>query len=818
MVLSYSGAIQESFAEVGFIKRGIALDNEHNRVASPNDTAPFNIGGTYYVVAGGAEGVHLVTVTNPDSLNRNDIGGSVGSDGTVADVDTYVPSDGTTRIVSVWGSSKAVQLQTVSGSGLATNQEFVVDTEKLLQPSGLAIYSPTAGNHYAVVTANIASGTIDQGGSGAGRVNIINLTTPSSISIVTNITDDANKLLQTPTDVAIYSKGSNYYAVVTSSHDNGIQIINITNPNSPVAAGKLADTNSLLLKGASAVDVYSIGNKHYAVVTQQATIEGGLQIIDITDPNNPTGAGKITSNDIRYKGAEDVSVHSYNDRWYALVAGKANSHAVTIIDVTNPNSPVEKAYIKETTERSDTLLREVNNVNTYKQTISGNERHFASVGSWNEQGQDDGGVQILEMVFLTANAGPDQAVLRNSSVTLNGSGSTVTTPGKTITYSWTQTGGPTVQLTGANTASPTFTAPNQVTQLTFRVTTTLAADQNVVKTGHVTNYGIIRDTDTVTVIVSNGPTANAGSDQTVTVGDTVTLRGTAITPNNNPLTYAWTHVSGPTASLSNNAVLQPTFTASSPGTITLRLTITDSTLSATDADTVSIRVIAQQPPSANAGADQTVIVGKTVTLSGSGTDPNGDSLTFRWNQDSGTRVTIENPDLASISFTAPSEPETLEFTLTVRDGARTDTDSITITVKNPPSQTRNIKELKDTLVYGQITEPTQSTDPDQVGGTDLITGSNEITMIYTEPIATFINSYLNFTISGEEKSRNITGINGSPAIETGETVLIDGKQVKTYSTILTFDGPPVPPGSTGSMYVQHADYYLAKIQIRDGQN
>ena len=72
-------------------------------------------------------------------------------------------------------------------------------------------------------------------------------------------------------------------------------------------------------------------------------------------------------------------MHSYNDKWYALVAGKANSHAVTIIDVTNPNSPVEKAYIKETTERSDTLLREVNNVNTYKQTISGNERHFASV-------------------------------------------------------------------------------------------------------------------------------------------------------------------------------------------------------------------------------------------------------------------------------------------------------------------------------------------------------------------------------------------------------------------------------------------------------
>ncbi|MCY4490668.1 MAG: hypothetical protein OXC46_04285, partial [Thaumarchaeota archaeon] len=95
---------------------------------------------------------------------------------------------------------------------------------------------------------------------------------------------------------------------------------------------------------------------------------------------------------------------------------------------------------------------------------------------------------------------------------------------------------------------------------------------------------------------------------------------------------------------------------------------------------------------------------------------------------------------------------------------------------------------------------------------------NEITMIYTEPIATFINSYINSTISGEDIPRNITGIIGSPAIETGETVLIDGKQIKTYSTIITFDGPPVPPGSTGSMYVQHADYYLTKIQIRDGQN
>ncbi|MCY4491385.1 MAG: PKD domain-containing protein, partial [Thaumarchaeota archaeon] len=593
-----------------------------------------------------------------------------------------------------------------------------------------------------------------------------------------------------------------------------------------------------------------------------------------------------------YKQANDVTVHTHDNRWYAIIAGKPDSHAVTIIDVTNPNSPVEKAHIRESTDRTDTLLRNVNNVNTYKQTISTNERHFVAVGAHGvSTTKDDSGVQILEMVFLTANAGPDQAVLRGSSATLNAS-STITTPGKTATYSWTQTGGPSVSLSNANTSSPTFTAPNQATTLTFRVTVELAASQGVVKSGHVTNAGIITATDTVTVLVSNGPTADAGTDQTVTVGDTVTIRGTAVTPNNNPLTYAWAHVSGPTVTPSNSAALQTTFTApSSPGTIVLRFTVTDSTLSATDSDTVSIVVIPQQPPTANAGTNQTVTAGETVTLNGSGNDPNGDTLSYSWAKPVGSSVILSDNMSQNPTFTAPSSPGTITFTLTVSDGTLSDTDTVTITVTNHPptanagrdgtfapestvtlngsgndpdgnnadltymwrqtlgtptvsidtptsaqttftapadptelvftltvsdkgnsatddititikeqTQIKNIKEIRDTLTSAKIT------------------GHNQITMIYTEPIATFINSYLNFTITGEITPRNITGINGSPAIETGETIRIDGKRVKTYSTILTFDGEPVLAGSTGSMYIQHADHYLAKIHVQNGQN
>ncbi|MCY4492125.1 MAG: hypothetical protein OXC46_11795, partial [Thaumarchaeota archaeon] len=128
----------------------------------------------------------------------------------------------------------------------------------------------------------------------------------------------------------------------------------------------------------------------------------------------------------------------------------------------------------------------------------------------------------------------------------------------------------------------------------------------------------------------------------------------------------------------------------------------------------------------------------------------------------------------------------------------TDTDTDTITITIAKTVTRNIKEMSETLISATITAP------------------NEITMMYNEELSTFINSYLNFTISGEDIPRSIIGINGSPSIETGKTTFVDGERVKTYSTTLAFDGEPVPSGSTGSMYIQHADHYLAFIHVSDG--
>src|SRR3954467_13255228 len=75
------------------------------------------------------------------------------------------------------------------------------------------------------------------------------------------------------------------------------------------------------------------------------------------------------------------------------------------------------------------------------------------------------------------------------------------------------------------------------------------------------------------------------------------------------------------------------------------------------------------PPTADAGPNQTVGSGDLVTLDGSGTsDPDvGQILTYTWSQNSGTSVTLSDSHAVSPTFTAPTGPDTLHFTLGVCD-------------------------------------------------------------------------------------------------------------------------------------------------------
>ena len=94
-----------------------------------------------------------------------------------------------------------------------------------------------------------------------------------------------------------------------------------------------------------------------------------------------------------------------------------------------------------------------------------------------------------------------------------------------------------------------------------------------------------------------------------------------------------------------------------------------------------------QLPVVDAGSDQTVDAETTVSLQGSATDADSTDLTYRWEQLSGTTVSITQADSATAEFTAPGEVAELSFKLTVTDdvgGEGSDTIVVNVVVPPPP--------------------------------------------------------------------------------------------------------------------------------------
>ena len=181
--------------------------------------------------------------------------------------------------------------------------------------------------------------------------------------------------------------------------------------------------------------------------------------------------------------------------------------------------------------------------------------------------------------------------------------------------------------------------------------------------------------------------ANAGSNQTVQVGTTVNLAGSANVQNGvGDTSYGWARVSGSAVSLRNANTRTPSFTApSSAGSVTLRLTARNNGVS--DTDDITITFQAAPPPItpattvvADAGSNQTVQVGTTVNLAGSANVQNGvGDTSYGWARVSGSAVSLRNANTRTPSFTAPSSAGSVTLRLTARNNGVSDTDDVVIT-------------------------------------------------------------------------------------------------------------------------------------------
>ena len=252
-----------------------------------------------------------------------------------------------------------------------------------------------------------------------------------------------------------------------------------------------------------------------------------------------------------------------------------------------------------------------------------------------------------------ANPGNDRTVPVGTQVSLDGSQSSDPDGDALTAYRWQLLQSPAdsgVTLIGADTPKPVFTVTKPGV---YRF-------QLIVSDAYLDSTPAI-----VTISTSNSPpVADAGPDQHVDLGSTVTLDGSHSTDiDGDHLTYTWAFLAKPQASLAalfdpahpsdgTTNTPQPQFAVDLPGTYRIRLVVNDGQVDSA-ADIVIVGTNNAKPV-ADAGKPQTVHVGDTVNLSGLlSKDPEGADLTYRWSfahKPDGSAASLQNDTTAEPWF------------------------------------------------------------------------------------------------------------------------------------------------------------------------
>jgi MYXO-CTERM domain-containing protein len=374
-----------------------------------------------------------------------------------------------------------------------------------------------------------------------------------------------------------------------------------------------------------------------------------------------------------------------------------------------------------------------------------------------------------------------------STATLSATGSDA--DGDTLTYAWTQLSGEPVTLSGANSATATFSTADVAADavLTFRVTV---------------SDGTATATQDVTVNVRNinrAPVANAGLDASVNERATATLSGSASDADGDELTYQWVQTSGTPVALTNANTATATFTAPETvdgSTLTFQLTVSDG--QSTASDTVSINVNSVNRAPSVTASSVTVDERSTATLSATGSDADGDTLTYAWTQLSGEPVTLTNANTATATFSTAdvAADAVLTFRVTVSDGTETATQDVTVNVRNvnrAPTVDAGSNATVDERTAVTLSGSANDADGDeltyawvQTAGTPVaLANANTATASFTAP-DTANGGTLTFSLTvsdgkssaSDTVSINVNSVNRAPSV-TAASVSADERSTAT---------------------------------------
>jgi serine protease len=199
-------------------------------------------------------------------------------------------------------------------------------------------------------------------------------------------------------------------------------------------------------------------------------------------------------------------------------------------------------------------------------------------------------------------------------------------------------------------------------------------------------YGLVDAGEAVLPAETNTPpVANAGGPYTGTEDVAINFDGSgSYDLNDDSLTYAWNFGDG-----STGTSVKPTHAYTAGGIYTVTLVVNDGKEDSESTTATADITEVNDPPVADAGSDQKVVVDEVVTFNGSGSyDLDGTITDYAWEFGDGTYGTG-----VTTTHTYKTAGEySVELNVT-DDGGSTDTDTAVVTVTEEPAYTMHIANI-----------------------------------------------------------------------------------------------------------------------------
>ena len=341
----FTGVLDTAYAAHGILSLTPLGNIEHNvfyDLHELTNIAIFNIRGHTYaaVTAPGNSAVQILNITNPSHITATDKirdGGDLALSN-VRSIAIFESGGHTYAAVAAPGEA-AVQILNITDPSNITAAGNIRDGGSMVLGGAYDIAIFESGGHtYAAVAAFFDNG-----------VQILNITNPSNITAAGSITDpnpnDDGRLFHSAESIATFKLGSHIYAAVTASITDSVEILNITNPSDITTVGRIKDfdpAESRTLNGAQSIATFKLDNHTYAAVT--APFEDGVQILNITNPSDITTAGSIRDSGL--VGAHDITTFKSGGHTYAAVTAYDIDN-VQILDITDPSHITAVSSIRD---------------------------------------------------------------------------------------------------------------------------------------------------------------------------------------------------------------------------------------------------------------------------------------------------------------------------------------------------------------------------------------------------------------------------------------------------------------------------------------